>query len=88
MEIKLEDPLSVTLILLRLMPGSQIQCMSKYFSRLLNIHLSWRVDAAHTQSAAAFCDGINIRLDKSTAGEKTIYKPIPLQKIQHTRLSV
>lgn len=33
MEIKLEDPLSITLILLQLMPGSRIQFMSKYFSR-------------------------------------------------------
>lgn len=40
MEIKLEDPLSATLILLQLMPGSQIQFMSKILFTLLNIHLS------------------------------------------------
>lgn len=31
MEIKLEDPLSLTLILLQLMPSSQIHFMSKRF---------------------------------------------------------
>ena len=69
MEIKLEIPLSFTLILLQLMPGSQIRLCSNIFH---GFEYSFKlvVDAAHIQGRVKFGDCINIRLAKSTADGK------------------